>query len=50
MCRKSRACPYVQADAPSGRKHKDSGGMLCEGLSDDVQHHTVDSRRCGDHG
>ena len=31
-----------KADAPSGGKHKDSGGMLCDGLSDDVQHHTVE--------
>ena len=30
------------ADAPSGGKHKDNGGMLCDGLSDDVQHHTVE--------
>ncbi|HRR33376.1 MAG TPA: FAD-dependent oxidoreductase [Kiritimatiellia bacterium] len=31
-----------KTDAPSGGKHKDNGGMLCDGLSDDVQHHTVE--------
>jgi len=31
-----------KTDRPSGGKHKDTGGMLCDGLSDDVQHHTVE--------
>ena len=43
---------YVQAettlpftyktDRPSGGKHRDTGGMLCDGRSDDVQHSTVE--------
>ena len=31
-----------KADAPSGGKHVDTGDMLCDGRSDDMQHHTVE--------
>ena len=30
------------ADSPSGGKHKDTGSMLNDGLTDDVQHQTVE--------
>lgn len=32
-------------DVPSGGKHKDSGGMLCDGRHDDAQHHSVEYGR-----
>jgi flavin-dependent dehydrogenase len=40
----NEAClPYTYtADVPSDGKHKDSGGMLCDGETDDVQHQTVE--------
>ena len=31
-----------KTDKPSGGKHQDKGGMLCDGRFDDVQHNTVE--------
>ena len=37
------ALPFTyKTDRPSGGRHKDTGGMLCDGRSDDVQHNTVE--------